>query len=80
MTVRMDGEIPEGLQGQERAEAVRHCRETMMQYTVRWRHDQSHSEVPNLVLKPRAPQAIITFFEASPRLGLTVACCCKSWH
>ncbi|GAA5966156.1 hypothetical protein JCM8115_003042 [Rhodotorula mucilaginosa] len=78
-TVRMDGEIPRGLTGQARLDAERHVRETMMKYLVRWRRHvnengtgseegdelkQQSSEVPNLVLKERAPKAIIRFFEA----------------
>jgi hypothetical protein len=77
-TVRMDGEIPRGLTGQARLDAERHVRETMMKYLVRWRRHvnengtgseegdelkQQQSLVPNLVLKERAPKAIIRFFE-----------------
>lgn len=65
----MDGEIPRGLTGQARLDAERKVRETMMKYLVRWRRqhtgseEQLQSDVPNLELKKRAPQAIIRFFE-----------------
>lgn len=69
----MDGEIPRGLTGRARLDAERNVRETMMKYLVRWRRrgndgseeeeEQLQSDVPNLVLKERAPKAIIRFFE-----------------
>ena len=75
----MDGEIPRGLTGQARLDAERNVRETMMKYLVRWRRhgndaaseeeEQLQSDVPNLVLKERAPKAIIRFFEVRFRFS-----------
>lgn len=63
----MDGEIPRGLTGQARLDAARKVRETQMKYLVRWRRQDSdswlQSEVNNVDLKKKAPQAIIRFFE-----------------